>query len=624
MKGREPAPSIIVQDGNVSLASNLSRSADQPGKGKEWRRGAEIPERTKSNMPAGGPKDEISLGEKKETAASGTDTAEAPDRKLIRNGQLALEVKSYGEAVRQIGDLARAHGGFIATQNDRTQANGRSAGQIVAKVVPERLEAFMDGLRGLGTVKHQVLKTDDVTKAYFDTAARLRNARVTEQRLIELMGTKTTKVSELLEVEKEIARVRESIEQMQGELKLWDALSHLATVTVDLSETDLDKAAAYLLKESANISVYAPDVEQSYQQARALAEKSGAQILNAEISRDASGRMGADLRLLVAPENAFGLIGELKRLGRLNSFEQDSTRVAQDGSAGVDGGSVRKDRVEVHLAIAHDDASRKTIQLQLITPDVEKTLDACKGRALELGSDVLASQLQRTPQGSTTAQLTVRVPGRRAGEMQAFFASQGRTAHLSVQRNDPTGTNTETDDGSPVILSLALSDEEPPVQATRVVVETARVTDRVEALKKTALQQGVEIRSSSFNRDPNGQEKAQLVFRLPQKNHAAFLEALQKDAKTLDLALQRQDRTGMDPERSGEDPVQITATLQSPSPLMQAEGGWWAGLRRSAARSCLVLLKSASWIAQGFAFLLPWLLLAAAGFWGWRKFRRSR
>ncbi len=73
-------------------------------------------------------------------------------------------------------------------------------------MLPENLDRFLQKVRGLGELKNQTLGTEDVTKAYLDTDARLKNARVMEQRLIDMLKTKTGKVSDLLQVEKELGR----------------------------------------------------------------------------------------------------------------------------------------------------------------------------------------------------------------------------------------------------------------------------------------------------------------------------------------------------------------------------------------------------------------------------------
>ena len=57
-----------------------------------------------------------------------------------------------------------------------------------------------------------------------------------EQRLIEILeDEERSSVADLLQVEKELGRVREEIEKMQGELKYMDALVQFATVTITLA-----------------------------------------------------------------------------------------------------------------------------------------------------------------------------------------------------------------------------------------------------------------------------------------------------------------------------------------------------------------------------------------------------
>ncbi len=159
--------------------------------------------------------------------SAGTPAEQAPrpitNRKLVRNAQVELEIISFDETVQKITALATEMRGYVATSSSQKQANGKLRGEVVVKVLPETLDAFLSKLRGLGELKNQTLGTEDVTKQYFDTDSRLKNARVMETRLIDILKTKSNKVADLLEVEKELGRVRASIEQMQGELKYMDS-----------------------------------------------------------------------------------------------------------------------------------------------------------------------------------------------------------------------------------------------------------------------------------------------------------------------------------------------------------------------------------------------------------------
>ncbi|HKS04295.1 MAG TPA: DUF4349 domain-containing protein, partial [Chthoniobacterales bacterium] len=111
-----------------------------------------------------------------------TDQAALANRKLIRNATVELEIVTFDDAVQKITALANEEHGYVATTNSEKQANGKLRGQVIVKVLPENLDRFLQKVRGLGELKNQTLGTEDVTKAYFDTDARLKNARVMEQR----------------------------------------------------------------------------------------------------------------------------------------------------------------------------------------------------------------------------------------------------------------------------------------------------------------------------------------------------------------------------------------------------------------------------------------------------------
>ena len=69
-----------------------------------------------------------------------------------------------------------------------------------------------------------------------DLDARLKNARETEARLQDILKTRTGKVSDVLEVENQIAETRQSIEQMEGEQKALHNRITFSAITLDLHE----------------------------------------------------------------------------------------------------------------------------------------------------------------------------------------------------------------------------------------------------------------------------------------------------------------------------------------------------------------------------------------------------
>ncbi|MGE5327015.1 MAG: DUF4349 domain-containing protein, partial [Deltaproteobacteria bacterium] len=99
-----------------------------------------------------------------------------------------------------------------------------------------QLDAAIAELKQQGRVVQESLSGEEVTKQYADLNARLANARVAEQRLNALLANRTGKVSDVLEVEHEISRVRGEIERMDTERKSLENRVNYSTIDVTLSE----------------------------------------------------------------------------------------------------------------------------------------------------------------------------------------------------------------------------------------------------------------------------------------------------------------------------------------------------------------------------------------------------
>jgi hypothetical protein len=549
------------------------------------------------------------------TDAAATD----PSRKLIRNAELELEVKSFQTAMDQIAALTKTAGGYVDTSNSQRGGNGKLQGMVVVKVLPQNLDDFLLKLRDLGQLKNQTLKTDDVTKAYYDTQARLENSRRMETQLQELLKHDNSKVADLLQVERELGRVRGEIEQMQGELKLYDFQVQYATVTMQVREKDLNQAAAYLLKEQDNFSLFATDVEATFQQARHAAEDVKAQILQANLNHNSGSNVTADLDVMVAPDQIDAFLAQVKALGRIANFTRQTQRVAKDGGDSdqpADQTLTEKDKVQVHLAIQSDDDSRKQVALTVVTTAVDDALEKAKTAVLaDTRSEILSSSLNRTPQGQSTAQISVRVPGKNYPGLLDAFRALGRTSSFSLQRDDNSGPGASGDD-VPVIVSLSLTDNETPLQQTEMSVLVSGVDGKAQQIKKDAA--GVEIKASSFQRQPNGMETAQMTFRLPMSKYPAFVESLKNIGKVELLTVHREDRP--DQARADESaPAEISLQLHNQGDIVADNSGLWATLRQTFGDGAGALFGSVRTIGVMAAFLAPWIFVLVLAAWVGRR-----
>ena len=548
-------------------------------------------------------------------------TAPAPDnRKLIRNAQLELEVKAYQAAIDRIAALTKAAGGYVDTSNSQRGGNGKLQGNIVLKVLPQNLDGFLLQLRGLGEIRNQSIGTEDVTKEYFDTQARLDNSRRMETQLQDLLKRDNGKVSELLQVERELGRVRGEIEQMQGELKLYDFQVQYATVTISLAEKDLSDTSAYLLKESDQFSLAATDVEGTFQLARRAADDFKANVLSANLNRDSDG-VSATLAASVPPDQIDGFLARVRQLGRVQNFTRQTQRVARDGGETdrpADETRTEKDRVLVNLTIQSDNQAQKHAALTVVTPAVETMLAKAKDAALASpGAEILSSSLDQNPQGRAAAQLSVRVPGKGYPALIEGLRGLGRVAAFSLQRDDNSGPNASGDD-TPVTVALTLTDDEAPLQRTELAVSASNVDEKAQQLKKDAAASGAEVRSAGFDRQPDGSETAQMTFRVSMAGYPSFIEKLKSLGHVESLTVHREDR----PEGAPEDqqaPADISFRLYSPGPIITNDNGAWAAIRRTFAQGAQALFASVTMIGVFLAFLAPWVIFLAVAVWVGRR-----
>jgi len=461
----------------------------------------------------------VSTAEKVEPTPVEAQASALANRKLIRNAQVELEIVSFDAAVQKITAFANEERGYVETTNSEKQANGKLRGTVVVKVVPENLDRFAQRIRDLGELKNQTLGTEDITKAYFDTDSRLKNARVMEQRLIDMLKKKSDDINDLLQVERELGRVREQIEQMQGELKYWDSQVQFATVTIQLTEKDMEVPAAFLLKERAQLALYAPEVEKVYNEIKALASPK-VQITSAQLDRDNTGRVSARVNTLVAPEESDAQIARVKMMGRIENFQAQTERVAQGGAGMSENAKTKRDKVELNITISREE-------------------------------------------------------------------------------------------------------QEQAIQQTSLRIRTSAIDEKTKELRSLTEKQNGRVRSSSFSRDPDGREFANVSLRVPMKNYSALMQSLDALGKVENVSVQRQDRTGVQVDEANA-PADLSIQVYTQGNIVSQETGLFATLRRTLGQSAGAIMWSLRMIGVAIAFLAPWAIALAAIIWVARRVVRAR
>jgi hypothetical protein len=155
---------------------------------------------------------------------------------IIRTAQLALITKEFDNARSAVESILKRHHGYVGELKVGGSTGSGRALNATLRVPADQLDATLTELKTLGRVESETQSGQDVTSQYVDLQARLANARNTEQRLTDLLRQRTGKLSDVLEVGREVDRVRGEIEQMEAERKNMSNQVSFATLNATITE----------------------------------------------------------------------------------------------------------------------------------------------------------------------------------------------------------------------------------------------------------------------------------------------------------------------------------------------------------------------------------------------------
>jgi hypothetical protein len=147
-------------------------------------------------------------------------TAEASTirQQIIYTGEMSLEVNDVESAAKQLETIVSGAGGWLSSRTINADAEGRRAATLVIRIPSAQFSAVHESLGKLGEVGRDAIQSRDVGKDFVDLEARRRNLGREESVITDLFQRKG-KIGDVLQVERELARVRGEMEQIEGELR---------------------------------------------------------------------------------------------------------------------------------------------------------------------------------------------------------------------------------------------------------------------------------------------------------------------------------------------------------------------------------------------------------------------
>ncbi|HZA98451.1 MAG TPA: DUF4349 domain-containing protein [Gemmatimonadales bacterium] len=163
-------------------------------------------------------------------------TFDPASRLIIRTGQASIEVDSLESSMAELRRAVQKVGGFVADASVQSGRNQIRSATLELKVPAVRFDELTEALGPIGRLQFVNVGAEDVSEEFVDLTARVANGHRLEDRLVELLRTRTGKLQDVLSVERELARVREEIERMEGRLRFLKTSAQLSTLSVNLYE----------------------------------------------------------------------------------------------------------------------------------------------------------------------------------------------------------------------------------------------------------------------------------------------------------------------------------------------------------------------------------------------------
>ena len=160
----------------------------------------------------------------------------AIEQKIIKTGNLRFETSDVEKTHQQIVLALKKHNCFV--QNDTEgKVDNSIFRRLTIRVPSKNFESLLDDIsKGVTYFDTKDISSEDVTEQYIDVEARLKTKKILENRYLELLK-KTTKVTEMLEIEGQLSVIREEIEAKQGQLFYLKNQISMSTIDLEFYKT---------------------------------------------------------------------------------------------------------------------------------------------------------------------------------------------------------------------------------------------------------------------------------------------------------------------------------------------------------------------------------------------------
>ncbi|MGO4772561.1 DUF4349 domain-containing protein [Flavobacterium sp. W22_SRS_FK3] len=157
-------------------------------------------------------------------------------QKIIKTASLRFETNNLESTFTQIQKAIIANKGTVQNDTEGKDYNNIYR-NLTVRIPSQNFDSFIKSISaGVSYFERKEISAQDVTEQYIDLSTRLKTKRKLESRYLEILQ-KATKISEILEIEKQISIIREEIESKEGQLKYLESRISESVITIEFYKT---------------------------------------------------------------------------------------------------------------------------------------------------------------------------------------------------------------------------------------------------------------------------------------------------------------------------------------------------------------------------------------------------
>lgn len=157
-------------------------------------------------------------------------------RKLIKNGNVVFETDDLEKTKNLVTSLVDKYKGYISSDT-KNEYDNKVNYFLNIRIPAQYFDSILSGISSqVSKFDTKEVRISDVTEQYLDVESRLKNKKELEKRYLDILQ-QAKSVKDILDVERELGKLREEIESTEGRLIYLKNQVSFATLSVSFYKT---------------------------------------------------------------------------------------------------------------------------------------------------------------------------------------------------------------------------------------------------------------------------------------------------------------------------------------------------------------------------------------------------